>query len=96
MFLWESIIQSPRKATGLTVKQPFFPTLAREMDRTAKKNKTDDVDSSSFECPDPKRTEEFDSPEELDIHFNVFGHRRPAEPEKVGLYDQLRIDNFFE
>ena len=62
------------------------------MDNTAKKNKTDDVDSSSFECPDRKCTEEFNSPEQLDIHLNVFGHRRPVEPAKVGLYDQLRID----
>ena len=92
VFLWESIIQSPQEATGLNVKQPFFPTSAREMDRTAKKNETNDVDSSSFECPDPKCAEEFDSPEELDIHLNVFGHRRPAELGKVGLYDQLRID----
>ena len=50
------------------------------------------MDSSSFECPDRKCTEEFNSPEQLDIHLNVFGHRRSTEPAKVGLYDQLRID----
>ena len=50
------------------------------------------MDRSSFECPDRKRTEEFNSPEELDIHLNVFGHRRPTEPAKVGLYDKFRID----
>ena len=50
------------------------------------------MDRSSFECPDRKRTEEFNSPEELDIHLNVYGHRRPTEPAKVGLYDKLRID----
>ena len=64
------------------------------MDSTAKKNKTHDMDRSSFECPDRKRTEEFNSPEELDIHLNVFGHahRRPTESAKVGLYDKFRID----
>jgi len=62
------------------------------LDSTAKKNKTDDVDSSSFECRDRKCTEEFNSPEQLDIQLNVFGHRRPTEPAKVGLYDKLRID----
>ena len=62
------------------------------MDSTAKKNKMDDVDSSSFECPDRKCTEEFNGPEQLDIHLNVFGRRRSTEPAKVGLYDQLRID----
>ena len=50
------------------------------------------MDSSSFECPDRKRTEEFNSPEELDIHLNVFGHCRSTEPAKVGLYEKLRID----
>jgi len=60
---------------------------------TAKKTKTDDVDTgSSFECPDRRCTEEFNSPEQLDIHLNVFGNRRPTEPAKVGLYDKLRID----
>ena len=62
------------------------------MDSTAKKNKTDDVDSSSFECPDRKCTEEFNSPEQLDIHLNVFGHRRSTEPAKVGLYEKSPID----
>ena len=62
------------------------------MDSTAKKNKTHDMDRSSFECPDRKRTEEFNSPEELDIRLNVFGHRRPTEPAKVGLYDKFRVD----
>jgi len=62
------------------------------LDSTAKKNKTDDVNTSSFECPDRKG---FNSPEELDIHWNVsnvFGYRRPTEPAKVGPYDKLRID----
>ena len=63
------------------------------MDSTEKKKKTDDVESSSFECPDRKCTEElFNSPEELDIHLNVFGHRHPTQPAKVGLYDKLSID----
>ena len=61
------------------------------MDSTAKKNKTDDVDNNSFECPDRKCTEEFNSPEQLDIHLNVFGHRHPTEPAKVSLYEKLRI-----
>ena len=62
------------------------------MDNTAKKNKTDDVDSSSFECPDRKCTEEFNSPKQLNFHLNVFGHRRSTEPAKVGLYEKSRID----
>jgi len=62
------------------------------LDSTAKKNKTDDVDSSSFACPDRKGTEEFNSPEQLDFHLNVFGHRRSTEPAKGGLYEKSRID----
>ena len=34
----------------------------------------------------------FSSPEQLDIHLNVFGHRRSTEPAKVGLYEKSRID----
>jgi len=63
---------------------------------SAKKNKTDDVDSSSFECPDRKsgtaRRIQQSWTQELDFHLNVFGHRRPTEPAKVALYDKLRID----
>ena len=62
------------------------------MDSTAKKNKTDDVDSSSFECPDRKCTDEFNSPEQVDIHLNVFGRRRSTERAKVGLYEKSQID----
>ena len=50
------------------------------------------MDSSSCECPDRKCTEEFNSPEQLDIHLNVFRHRRSTEPAKVGLYEKSRID----
>ena len=34
----------------------------------------------------------FSSPEQLDTHLNVFGHRRSTEPAKVGLYEKSRID----
>ena len=92
LFSWDSIIQIPQGATGLTEKQAFFSTSAREMDRTAKKSRDNDMESTCFECPDPQCTEEFKSRAELDIHLDVIGHHTPVEPASVGLYDQLRLD----
>ena len=63
------------------------------MDSTAKKNKTDDVDSSSFECPDRKCTEEFSSPEHMTGHSLECLWALPLyRTGKVGLYEKLRID----
>lgn len=94
MIAWESIIVSPQGATCLKEEEPFFPSAAREMKRTAKRNRTEEVDvnGESFECPDPKCAEEFQSRSELDTHLSVFAHHSSAKLAKMSMYDEVRID----
>lgn len=75
-----ALYKFPKELLALQKKQAFFSTSAREMDRTAKKSRDNDMESTCFECPDPQCTEEFKSRAELDIHLDVIGHHTPVEP----------------
>ena len=94
LIAWEGIIVSPQGATRLKEEEPFFPSAAREMKSSAKRNRTEEVDvnGESFECPDPQLAEEFQSRSELDTNLSVFAHPSQAKPTKMSMYDEVRID----